>query len=107
MSIPQSYQRAQNHQRVNNSVPAHLRDTVGNDEWLRANEAAIRAALPSEWTTLVDSNPLVIAIRLKQLGIDWRSLQEFGTIMVWFEKLGILERQNGYQVRGNPSSIFT
>lgn len=87
-----------------------LRSTLGSELWLRLHEKELREALPKEWTALKAGDGREVAMKaawnLKLVGIDWRTTDEFGRIMVFLEKLGILQRQNGYQVRGNPSSIF-
>lgn len=86
-----------------------LIDTIENEKWLRENEPKIHALLPEIWTLIDNLNgaPVMkIAFGFKVLGIDWRTMDEFGCIMLFLEKLSILERQNGYQVRANPSSVF-
>lgn len=86
-----------------------LLTTIGNKEWLRENETAIKKLLPDTWThgdNLAGEFILKTAWGFKLLGIDWRTTDEFGKIMLYLEKLGILQRQNGYQVRANPGSIF-
>lgn len=83
-----------------------VRDTVGNEQWLRRHEPQIRAMLPDTWTHMENINILQLAFRMKLLGIDWRSTDEFGQVMLFLEKLGMLQRQNRYQVRANPGSVF-
>ena len=88
-----------------------LRITLGSENWLRAHEGEIKKLLPATWThaeNLAQDKSIVrIAYGLKLLGIDWRTFDEFDSVMRYLEKLGILQRQNGYQVRANPSSIFS
>lgn len=86
-----------------------LRLTLGNESWIRDNEDAIKRLLPDVWThaeNLAGTGILRIAYGFKVLGIDWRTPDDFGKVMVYLEHLGILLRQNGYQVRANPRSIF-
>lgn len=80
--------------------------TLGNADWLRKNEEGLRKLLPDTWTHMENLNALKIGFGLKVLGVDWRSEQEFGQIMVFLEKVGILQRQNGFSVRANHLSIF-
>ena len=83
-----------------------LKDTLGNEKWLRENEAKIRDLLPPTWTHMENLNGLKLGFGLKVIGVDWRSEDEFGRVMLFLEKIGMLQRQNGYQVRANHRSIF-
>lgn len=82
-----------------------LKNTLGNEKWLRDNESAIHGLLPETWTHINNLNGLQLGFKLKVLGIDWRSENDFGKIMVYFEKVGIMLR-DGMTVRRNPISIF-
>jgi len=70
------------------------------------NTEKLKGLLPETWTHMNNLNGLKIGYGLKLLGIDWRSEDEFGKIMVWLEKIGIMIRQNTYQVRARNKSIF-
>lgn len=86
-----------------------LLTTIGNKEWLCEHESAIKKLLPDTWThaeNMAGEFILKTAWGFKLLGIDWRSYDEFGKIVLYLERVGILQRQNGYQVRANPGSIF-
>lgn len=48
---------------------------------------------------------LKVAFQFKLLGIDWRTQQEFGKIMVYLEKIGFMQR-DGLMIRRNPASVF-
>lgn len=50
-------------------------------------------------------NGLQLGYQFKLLGIDWRSQEEFGKIMVYLEKIKIILR-DGLTIRRNPHSIF-
>lgn len=76
-----------------------MKDTLGNEQWLRDNEVKIRELLPPTWTHMENLNCLKIGFGLKLLGIDWRSKEEFGRVMVFLEKIGMLQRRNVYQIR--------
>lgn len=82
-----------------------LQDTLGNSEWLQKNEDEIKSMLPKVWTHIENLNGLQLGFKLKVLGVDWRSEQEFGKIMVYLEKIGMMIR-DGYSVRANNRSIF-
>lgn len=82
-------------------------DTLGNIDWLLANEDALKKLLPDTWTHVENLDGPRLAYGLKLLGVDWRSVQEFGRAMVFLERVGIMQRQNGYQVRANPGKLST
>jgi len=82
-----------------------LENTLGNTKWLKENEAKIKELLPETWTHVSNLNGLSLGFKLKLLGIDWRSQDEFGRVMVFLEKTGFMLR-DGLTVRGNPSNIF-
>lgn len=83
-----------------------LRATLGDEAWLRSNEGALKALLPKTWTHMGNLNGMQIGFGLKLLGVDWRSQDEFGRVMLFLERAGLLLRQNDFQVRANPRSIF-
>lgn len=83
-----------------------MRDTLGNIDWLRANEEKIKDLLPQTWTHIENLSGLKLGYGLKLLGVDWRNEQQFGAVMVFLEKTGLMLRQNGFQVRANPNSVF-
>lgn len=82
-----------------------LKNTLGNEDWLRKNEQAIREMLPTTWTHINNLNGLQLGFKLKLMGVDWRSQDEFGKVMVYLEKIGMMFRE-GMTVRRNPHSIF-
>lgn len=82
-----------------------LQDTLGNEAWVRANEDSIKDMMPDTWTHMKNLSCLQLGFKLKLLGIDWRSEAEFGKIMVYLEKIGLLLR-DGMAVKKNPHSIF-
>lgn len=76
-----------------------LRDTLGNEQWIRDNASKIKEALPETWTDVRNINSMLqLGYRLKLIGIDWRSEDEFGRCMVFFERIGLMKR-NGILVR--------
>lgn len=82
-----------------------LMDTLGNESWLKANEQAVKDLLPDTWTHVGNLNGLQIGFRLKLLGIDWRTQDEFGKCMVYLERIGFMLR-DGMTVKRNPRSVF-
>lgn len=82
-----------------------IKETLGSTQWLKNNENKLKEFLPETWTHMENIEALKIAYRLKLIGIDFRSTEEFGWIMLFLEKIGILLR-DGYTVRRNPNSIF-
>jgi hypothetical protein len=83
-----------------------LLQTIGNLKWMAENEPKIREVLPETWTHIDNLNALRIGFRLKLIGVDWRSPEEFGQAMVFIEHAGIMQRQNDYQVRRNPRTVY-
>lgn len=82
-----------------------LQLTLGNKDWLRKNETALKAMLPTTWTHIQNLKGLGIGYKLKLLGVDWRSEQQFGQAMVYLERIGIMLR-DGLAIKANPRSIF-
>ena len=85
-----------------------LQDTLENVEWMRKNEAAIKDLFPETWTHIQNfsgTEVVRMAYKMKLLGIDWRSEEEFGNCMVFFEKTKFMLR-DGMLVKRNPHSVF-
>ncbi len=82
-----------------------LQDTLGNEDWLRKNENAVKKLLPETWTHVRNLNGLQIGFGLKVLGVDWRSEDEFGRVMVFLERVRFMLR-DGLNVKRNPHSVF-
>lgn len=82
-----------------------LQDTLGSAQWLRENEDKVKALLPDTWTHIGNLNSLQIGYGLKLLGIDWRSEDEFGRVMLFLEKARFMLR-DGLAVKRNPQSVF-
>ncbi len=82
-----------------------LIDTLGNLAWLSANETALKALLPEVWTLATNIDGPKLGFGLKLLGVDWRSAEEFGRVMVFLEKAQLLQRRD-YQVRVNAARVF-
>ena len=55
--------------------------------------------LPDTWTIINNHNGLQLGFKLKLLGVDWRSEDEFGRIMVYLEKIGMMLRELAERLR--------
>lgn len=75
-----------------------LVETLGNDVWMSRHSDEIKNMLPETWTHIANINGLQLGFRMKLLGIDWRSEDEFAKVMMYFEKVGLL-RRDGLLVR--------
>jgi len=75
-----------------------LDTTLGNNEWLKENAEKIKAIFPNTFTDVRNLNMLGIAFQFKLIGIDWRSQDEFGKVMVFLEKAGFIIR-NGLTIK--------
>ena len=82
-----------------------LQETLGNDAWLRDNEAQVKAMFPETWTHIGNLNGLQIGFKMKLMGIDWRSEDEFAKVMVFLTKAGFLLMQD-QTVKRNPHPVF-
>jgi len=70
----------------------NLADTLGNEKWMAENADKIKALLPETWTHIQNINGLHLGFGLKLLGIEWRSEDEFGKCMLFFERTGLMLR---------------
>lgn len=86
-------------------MSAHLLATLGNPQWLSANDEKLRALLPKTWTHMENLNVLALGFGLKLLGVDWHSNSEFAKVMIFLEKYGLMQR-DGMLVRANPDPVF-
>lgn len=75
-----------------------MQKLLSDKKWLETNRAAILNILPETWTHIANLKGLAIGYQLKVLGLDWKSENEFGAIMVTLEKSGLLKR-DGLLVR--------
>ena len=72
---------------------------------MRIDEDKLKNILPETWTHVNNLNGLQLGFSLKLLGVDWRSENVFGKIMLFLERIGLLLRE-GMTVRRNPHSSF-
>lgn len=80
----------------------NLVSTLGNEDWMEANADALQRLLPATWTHMANLSLLRIGFELKVLGVDWRTEAELTNIMVFFERSGLMQREN-FLVRANPN----
>ncbi|PIP81381.1 MAG: hypothetical protein COW84_00215 [Gammaproteobacteria bacterium CG22_combo_CG10-13_8_21_14_all_40_8] len=71
-----------------------LKETLGNETWLKDHEKLIKDLFPIHWTAIDKLKKLNIGKGLKKLGIDYKTEQEFAHIMIFFEKIGFLEAKD-------------
>lgn len=62
------------------------------DEVLAKHETAIKALFPDTFTHVANINMLAVRYQLKLLGFDYRTEQEFATLMALFETKGLILR---------------
>jgi hypothetical protein len=77
-----------------------LEETLGNQKWMKENSGKVKNLLPETWTHIRNLSGLQIGFNLKLLGIDWRSEDEFGKCMVFFERTGLMKRDGLLVKRG-------
>jgi hypothetical protein len=80
---------------------------LANKDWWDKNTGAVKEMLPKTWTHMENINGMRIGFAMKLIGIDWRNENDFGRVMIFFERIGIMQRQNVYQLRVNPHWEFT
>ncbi len=86
-----------------------LKDTLGEISWLAEHENGIKNLFPAEWTHVLEFGQvgaMRVGFHLKLVGVDWRDQEEFGRIMVYLERVKLIEREN-LMIRRNPSNVFT
>lgn len=82
-----------------------LTTTLFDEKWLRTNEARVRGILPDTWTHLINLDVAKIGSGFKQIGVYFRTLEEYQVLMVTLVKLNLLLKE-GLTFRRNPDSVF-
>lgn len=78
------------------------------EQWWKDNLSVIKdKLLPATWTHMANLEGMKMGFQMKLMGIDWRSSDEFGRVMVFFENIGLMQRNNYMQVRCNPNWEFS
>lgn len=82
-----------------------MKDNLGNEEWLRANEPRLKALFPETWTHMSNLSVLQIGYGLKLLGVDWRSQDELANVMTFLTlaRFCLLEVP---LIKRNPHPLF-
>jgi hypothetical protein len=79
-------------------------NTLGDNDWLARNEQDIKQLLPQDWQQITPELGARIGFKLKILGIDWRSQDEFKKCLLFLEKIGFIQR-DGLKIRANPKRV--
>jgi hypothetical protein len=66
--------------------------TVGNRDWLVANRGSLLMLFPETWTHVANINLIAVRYRLKLMGVDFRSEDEFAQCLAQLEINKILLR---------------
>lgn len=82
-----------------------MKDTIGNQDWLKENETSIKKLFPETWTPIKNLNTLHIVCEFKLIGVILRSDDDLMNAMAYLDQIGILKRF-GSKIRRNPESIF-
>lgn len=64
---------------------------LDNFQWLAENEARIKALFPETWTHAQNLNMIAIGFHFKLLGLDWRSNEQFASLLAKLYKFGLIE----------------
>ncbi len=88
------------------SLKGNLASTIGNIQWVKTNIQGLKDLMPPTWAHIENISILKIVFGLKILGVDWRSESDLVNIMVWMNKVGIIQF-NGILIRVNPSCPIT
>ncbi len=83
---------------------AFMADTVLNREWMKANQDAVKALLPETWTHIGNVDIEQIAIGLKELGVQWTTIQGAANSVFALEANGTLLRE-GDSLKRTPKII--
>lgn len=92
-------------QHVYSKAVLDLQPTLGNVDWLRVNETAIKSVFPETWTRVNRSEIMEMGRGLRRIGIRWDDVNEIPRILAFLERTGFVLR-NGGMVKRNNSPIF-
>lgn len=90
---------------MNDPLGFSAKNTLGNLDWLKANEDKIKSILPNSWTHMREVRMFEIAVRLKLMGVDWTTPEDLVKILQFIEKIGFMVRK-GYLVKSNPQRVL-
>lgn len=80
--------------------------TILNQEWLEKHEADLRALYPQDWKLVENFDGFKTGASLKKMGVLWNSPYELSALLVYMEKIKIVQRSEIGYIRANPNSIF-
>lgn len=90
---------------MNSESTDYIAQTLGSYEWLSKNEDALKDLFPETWIHFANINTLQLMLKLKILGVDYKTEDQLGRILVILEKVRIVIR-DGLFIRRNPNKIF-
>lgn len=77
----------------------NFEDTLHDKAWLASNRKELLEVLPDQWTHWTNIDLLKIGFKLKLLGLDWRSKDDFIETMIILESVGILVSNGGGDIK--------
>lgn len=85
---------------------------LGDREWVRTKELAIKACFPTEFQKSASLDWMKIRFNLKLVGIDYRSDQELAKVLQYLTGIKLIQVRVDTMdncsmlLRSNPQSIF-
>lgn len=67
-----------------------LRATIGDSQWMQANQASILEPIPNNWVSADELGPL-LGYRLTSLGVNWATTKDLVIAFMYLEHLGLVE----------------
>lgn len=87
-----------------NSSP--YKDNLCSVDWLQSNHDKLMDALPHIWTHVENIDYVLFGLKLKLLDVEWETRTDLIDILDHLENIGMIIRQNGYQIRANVNNKF-
>lgn len=82
-----------------------LRETIGNVDWLNANESQLLKSIPLHWTCCQDL-VLPFGFQLKLLGCDWRKTEDVIMALYWLTHIKWIEARQDPHGNGSARSLI-
>lgn len=79
-----------------------LRATIGDSQWMQANQASILEPIPSSWVSAGELE-LPLGCRLRSLGVNWTTTNDLVIAFMYLERLGLVE---SWSNRGDARSLL-
>ena len=70
---------------------AFLRNTIGNEQWMRGRIHDLRELFPEQWTKADQSHVLRVGMQLKIMGVQWTTEDQLTKILVYFNRVKVCE----------------